>query len=99
LKLKNHILTGILTGTLFPLVAYGFLLSIFDLLDSQDILYKHQLSSDFAERTLSLVALGCNVFPMQLFKKKNHYESMRGLAFPTMLFAIIWLVKFYDVLF
>ena len=95
---KDHFITGFIVGLLWPIMVYGILLTLMDLLDSMDILYKHQLAQDFHTRTLSLVALGCNVFAMQYFNKKKWTNAMRGLIIPTLVMAVIWFIKFKDVL-
>ena len=95
---KDHFLTGFLVGIIWPVMVYGILLTIMDLLDSLDILSAHQLAQDFHTRTLSLVAVGCNVFAMQYFNKKKWVNSMRGLIIPTLVFAVIWFIKFRHVL-
>ena len=96
---KDSVIFGLIVGTLLPLAAYGILLTIMDGLDTAGILYKDQLAGDFRTRTLSLVAIGFNIFPMQYFYKNHATNSMRGMVFPTLIFCGIWVYKFLDLLF
>ena len=96
---KDKFIIGLLAGLLWPVMVYGILLTGLDLLDSSGVISKTSFASDFHTRTLSLVAIGCNIFFMQYFNKKRMYNAMRGMVLPTMVMAIAWLYTFYDVLF
>ncbi len=91
-------MTGFLVGLLWPIMVYGILLGLLDLLESLEIIGRHQFASDFHTRTLTLVAIGCNVFFMQYFNKKRWINSMRGLVIPTLIYAVVWFINFREVL-
>lgn len=50
-------------------------------------------------RTICLIAICLNIFPMQIFQRRRESNSIRGLAIATVLLAGIWVFYFYDSLF
>ena len=96
---KDHFLTGFIVAIISPIIFYGILLTLLDMLDSSGILTRDQLATDFHTRTLSLVALGCNAFFMNYFNKKKWINAMRGMVIPTLALAGYWLYLHYDKLF
>jgi len=96
---KDKFIIGLVVAILWPIMMYGILLTLLDLLDSSGIISKTNFAADFHTRTLSLVAIGSNAFFMQYFNKHKLYNSMRGMVIPTMIMAFVWLYMFYDVLF
>lgn len=97
--LKDKFIIGFLVAIACPVAAYGILLTLIDLLDTMQIIPKSNFASDFNTRTLSLVAIGCNVFFMQYFNRRRMINAMRGMVIPTMVMAGIWLYMHYDMLF
>lgn len=92
--MKNSFITGIVVGAVWPIVIYGLLLFLFDTLIKMGLLDPMRISTDLKQRTLPLVALCSNALVMQYLHKKNWTETMRGLVFPTLLFAGIWFWKY-----
>lgn len=97
--LKDKFIIGLLVAIACPVAAYGILLAGLDLLETSGIIAKSNFASDFATRTLSLVAIGCNAFFMQYFNNRRMTNAMRGMVLPTMIMAGIWLYVHYDILF
>lgn len=87
----NHVLTGILIGIVTPFVMYGILLSIYDFLDARDILNAEGFAFNFRERTIGLLAIVSNLFPLHIFNRKNWHNAMRGIVFPTLIYVGLWM--------
>ena len=96
---RDKIWLGVTTGLVIPIMGFGILLSIYDGLEQMDLLMGKSFSPTFRVRTLSLVSICLNIIPIQFFQKRHMYNSMRGLVFPTILYIILWLFYFRDILF
>ncbi len=81
---------GIVTGIVIPFVMYAVLLSISDALAGME---GFPLGG-IRERTLTLIALLSNVIPMQVFYRRHWDDSMRGMVFPTLIYAGIWFYRY-----
>ncbi|MBK9272017.1 MAG: hypothetical protein IPM48_10500 [Saprospiraceae bacterium] len=81
---------GILFGALIPFVMYAILLSISDALTASEMSSENGLVYGFRPRTLALIALLANIIPMQIFYRKHWDDAMRGMVFPTLIYAGIW---------
>ncbi len=99
LQSYNKTYIGILVGLIVPFTAYGLLLYVYDLMDAAGIFNPVGLSAGFRERTIALIALVCNVIPMQLFSRKHYLDAMRGIVFPTLVYVVLWMYYFgWDLL-
>ncbi len=87
----DNVLTGIIVGVVVPIVAYGLLIFIYDILDDLDILHAQGLAPNFRERTIGLLALVTNLIPLQFFSKKYCQNAMRGIVFPTLIYVCLWM--------
>ena len=91
---KNEIWLGIVLGIIIPFVGYALLITLYDNLDGMGWANNKNLSEDFRTRTLGLLAISLNLIPFAIYNKKRFTNTMRGLIFPTMLYVIIWFVRF-----
>jgi amino acid permease len=82
---------GILAGLCVPFAAYGILLMIYDKMDYYEIFNPVGMAPGFRERTIALLAIICNIIPLQIFNKRNLLESMRGIIFPTLFYVVLWM--------
>ncbi len=88
----DHIGIGIAVGFLFPVICYGIILALIELLDRMDII------EYFNPRTAHLLALCTAIIPFQWFKRRRYDQSMRGMIFPIMLYAAYWLWTYRHLL-
>lgn len=91
---KNELWYGLLLAMVLPIMGYGILLTLYDLLDEQGWLTSAGLSSNFRDRTLALVALCINLYLLQRFRKSYATQSMRGVVLATILFVVLWMVVY-----
>ncbi len=87
---KDSIIIGIFWGLVVPFVTYAIWLSVFDWLDQQGAASGVGMTENFRNRTTSLLAVSCNMIPFQFFSKRNFYNTMRGIIFPTVMLAMAW---------
>mgnify|MGYP006310433885 CR=1 FL=1 len=91
---RNAIWVGLVLGLVIPFVGYALLLTLFEQLDAADLLSSKGFSPNFRQRPLSIVALCLNILPFNLFYKRRHLHSMRGIAIVTVGYAVAWVVYF-----
>ena len=48
----------------------------------------------FRERTTGIIAICCNMIPINAFQKRRFTHSMRGVVLATVLYVIVWVVYF-----
>jgi hypothetical protein len=97
---KNAIWVGLLLGLLVPFVAYALLLTIFEQLEMTGIVSRDGLSPQFRERTLSVVAIGLNVFIFNYYARRRFFvNTMRGMVIATVICVGVWAAIFWKNLF
>jgi hypothetical protein len=96
---RDSVVSGILLGIIFPLVGYGILWLFFYALLYGGVLPEEYIHSMRAGRTIMVLAICCNIIPLQVFKRRRQDNSIRGIAFPTILFVIVWFIVYGSQLF
>jgi hypothetical protein len=97
---KNAIWVGLLLGLLVPFVAYALLLTIYEQLEMTGIVSRDGLSPQFRERTLSVVAIGLNVFIFNYYARRRFFvNTMRGMVIATVICVGVWAAIFWKNLF
>jgi amino acid permease len=91
---NDNIWLGIIVGLIIPFVGYAIIQTLFEGLASLSEATGGRLSDNFRERTLGVLAICLNIIPLQIFQRRKHYQSIRGLIFPTVAYAILWVVLF-----
>ncbi|MBK6546172.1 MAG: hypothetical protein IPO78_06165 [Saprospiraceae bacterium] len=95
----NKVWFGILIGLCVPFASYGIILMIYDKLDYYEIFNSSGMAQNFRERTIALLAIICNVIPLQIFNKKQMLDAMRGIVFPTLVYVALWMYFYgFDLL-
>lgn len=97
-KKYNKLWIGVVVGLCLPVAAYGILLSLSDFLENSGMLGSFHFSSSFESRTLTIIALCFNIIPMRWSNKYYLLNAMRGIVFPTVLYAGWWVIKFAGTL-
>ncbi len=77
-----------------PIMAYGILLTLFDTVDQNLLPPDVSLSRGFRERTLSVIAICCNLIPFHIYKRNYCENSMRGIIIPTLGFVAWWVILY-----
>ncbi len=90
---------GLMAGFGLPVLMYFMLMGIYQWIDSQGWLQGDEVSHNFRERTLALVAFGVNIFLVEYFRRNFNYERMRGVVIPTLIYTAIWLYFYAGDLF
>jgi hypothetical protein len=91
---KDKFWIGLLSGLAVPVVAYGILLFLYDLLEDSKLISDIGFASDFRTRTLMLFAICGNLILLNYFRKGYMDNSMRGVVFPTLLFMVLWFIYY-----
>lgn len=83
---KNTFLHGLSWGLIIPIVTFGILYGI-----NQALRFSPEVDFMFKEPTLVLAALFFNSIPAFRANKRHMDHFIRGIAFPTVIGAFIWL--------
>ena len=93
---NDKIIIGLLLGIAIPFVSYALLLELYDQLDSGGVISDVGMSETFRKRTIALLAVCMNLIPFTYFSRTYRFNSMRGIIFPTVAYAIGWLIYFRE---
>jgi hypothetical protein len=97
---KNSILLGFVLGCIVPVLGYLMVEFIFNTLtDSGLISEVNAYTSGRRARTISLLAICCNLIPFNIAKNRRWDQTLRGIVFPTLIYVGAWLYKFSGELF
>ncbi|HMN90716.1 MAG TPA: hypothetical protein PKD70_01360 [Saprospiraceae bacterium] len=96
---RNKIWIGLLIGAALPFVGYAILLMVYDQLDAIGWTSRTGLSDNFRQRTLGVIAICLNLIPLNYFQRRRNFESVRGIAIMTVLYAIGWVLYFGKTIF
>lgn len=91
---KNSLPLGFILGLLIPFVGYALLLELFDQLDANNLISDIGFTENFRLRTTALLAICLNLIPFIIYNRKKFSDTMRGLIFPTVIYAIFWFIYF-----
>jgi len=94
---KNNIWVGILIATLFPIMVYGVVLTLFEFGTDMGVL--DEVADPMGGkrlRTTTLITLCANIILIQLFNKRFTQETLRGILIITFISAVIWFFTFYE---
>ena len=91
---KNQIISGIIVGILFPVIAYLMLTQLYGLLEGAGVSSVSGLSGNFRERTSAIIAIATNLIPMRIFQNRRWSEALRGLVIATGVLALSWVFYF-----
>jgi hypothetical protein len=97
---KDSILTGIVLGTIVPVVGYFLLESVFDYLNQTGYLGE-AIGESFMRRvrTIGILAICCNILVFEWAKRNRYDDTLRGVVFPTIIYVGAWIYKYYTILF
>ena len=96
---KNNLQLGISIGLILPIIFYFIFMGIYMLLENNGIL-QHNLSDEFSERTIALLALAVDIVPMRYYQKKKFWvNTMRGVTIAMSGLAFVWMVYYIPGLF
>lgn len=96
---RDSIFTGILLGSMVPVIGYIVIDQLFNVLVKFELM--SYVSPDMLSersRTILLLALCCNLIPFNFARKKRWDDTMRGIIFPTILYVGFWVYTFKDQL-
>ncbi len=82
LKNKDHDLIGIIYGIIFPVVCFAFFILLGD--------YGIKLSDEFT----GIICIGTNLSIFYYYINRHFYKSVRGIVLVTIIWAIIYIVRF-----
>jgi len=97
-KIDKEFLLGIALGVCVPIVGYAIVLIIFE--QMTDLGVMGELTSSFGVvkrmRTIAVLAIAFNLLPFNYFKKKSRMSSMRGVVTATFIYALSWIIYFWE---
>lgn len=92
---KNSVFTGIVVGIIVPVLGFVMAETLFDTLTTMGVMEDVTMSTATKRfRTLVLIGICFNLLPLHFFKSRGWDQSMRGVVFPTLVYAASWVWKF-----
>ncbi|MBK9335459.1 MAG: hypothetical protein IPM98_02255 [Lewinellaceae bacterium] len=91
---RNEIWAGLLFALLLPTFGFLLLYNLFGLLEIRGAASGEGFSTNFRERTLSIVAIALNLIPLNIYRRRRWDLGMRGVVIATALLAFGWLFWF-----
>jgi hypothetical protein len=95
---NSDILVGFAIGVTVPVLGYFLVFTIFEWLTDSGVL--SEMGSSFSVikrlRTIAVLALATNLIPFQILKNRRMYDHMRGILIATFIYAITWVIYFWD---
>jgi len=91
---QNKVIIGLISGLIIPFVAYAIILSIYQYGDGQGWFAGSNVSETFRERTQGLLAIAANLITINIFRRKRHENSMRGVVIATSIYVFTWIIVF-----
>ncbi|MEZ5044932.1 MAG: hypothetical protein R2828_33850 [Saprospiraceae bacterium] len=96
---RNEIWVGLLLGLLLPFIGYAILLMFFEQIEKLDIGSASGFSFGFRQRTVAIIAICLNIFPINVYQKKRMTQTIRGMIIATFILVAIWLIYYGQQLF
>lgn len=94
--MDKQLLIGLAIGTLLPFVGYAIILEIYNQLTAGGLMNSTGFSQTFRQRTIALLAICTNLVPFIYFNRKGHFNGMRGVVIPTVVYVLVWVVYFRE---
>ena len=91
---RNEIWIGLALGIIIPFVSYAFLLMIFEQLEGMNLGSSRGFSVGFRQRTVAIIAICLNIFPLNQYQKNRMTQSIRGLVLATFILVAVWLAYY-----
>jgi len=91
---QNKIIIGLICGLIVPFVAYAIFDMIYDYGDSAGWFTNSSVSETFRSRTKGLLAIATNLITINVFRRKRHEDSMRGVVIATAIYVLTWIILF-----
>jgi len=91
---QNKIIIGLVFGLLVPFVAYAIFDMIYDYGDDAGWFTNSNISETFRARTKGLLAIATNLITINIFRRKKHEDSMRGVVIATSIYVLTWIIMF-----
>jgi len=91
---QNKLIIGLVSGLLIPFVAYAIFDMIYDYGDTAGWFNNSNISETFRDRTKGLLAIATNLITINVFRRKRHENSMRGVVLATGLYVMVWVFVF-----
>ncbi len=97
---KNSLIMGFVIGAIVPVLGFYLIEILFNLATDMGWMAEVSMSTGARRfRTMALLAICTNLIPFNITKSKKMDETMRGIAFPTLIYVGAWIYTFYDQLF
>ena len=96
----DSVVAGLVIGLITPILGYGIVSYIFDMLTSAGLMdYVSTSGNVKREKTLWLLGICFNLIPFNVFKSKKYDNTMRGIVFPTLCYVGYWIYTYAWMLF
>ncbi|MBK8054172.1 MAG: hypothetical protein IPK35_13105 [Saprospiraceae bacterium] len=93
---KNSLLMGLVLGCITPVLGFVVVEFLFEQMTVWGIMDEVTSSSASKRfRTTALIAICTVLIPFNVAVSKKWDQTVRGMVFPTLIYAGAWMYKFY----
>lgn len=93
---KNSLLTGLVLGCITPVLGFVIVEFLFEQMTAYGIMEEVSASTASKRfRTLALIAICTVLIPFNIAVREKWDQTVRGMVFPTLIYAGAWMYKFY----
>lgn len=97
---KNSVLIGFVIGAIVPVAGYVVIEFIFDMVTQLGWMDSISMSTGAKRiRTMALLAICCNLIPVQIGKAKRWDNNIKGVVFATLIYVGAWIYMFHGQIF
>ncbi len=86
----DKILYGVLIGILLPFIGLALLMIINEEIAQLNLETASGVFDGLSDRLIRLLAICLNLIPFTFFQRQRMDKGLRGVIFPTVIYAMIW---------
>lgn len=96
----NNFWVGLMIGATIPVIGFWMLENIFGLMASLNIIDEVTAGSlAKRQRTLSLIAIACNLLFVNFFKSRKYDDMVKGILIASFIYSGFWVYYYHSALF
>ena len=94
---SGNLWKGVAIGSIVPVIGAILGWALIDFMAEWN--WGRAATDTFSTRTISLIGLIFNLIPFHFFMNRGEINTVRGILFPTMIFALAWFFYFRTTFF
>lgn len=96
---KNSLATGLLLGIVTPVLGFGIVYGIFELMVTAGVMDPAGSGDEKRLRTILIFAVCANIYWVRKYNQPYTLNTLRGVVIATMIYSAVWFIYFYNTLY